>query len=132
MVESKHTPIDDIRAVFAECEARQAKFEETRKQADFRHWKRHGGVLEVVCVGHMRTALDEIERLRRALDGDIFKAELPCVWTDFLDANPDDLTSPEYLPDHALMTGEQFEYWAMEAFERAKSTAALAGETSDA
>lgn len=29
------------------------------------------------------------------------------AWTDFLDANPDDLTSPSDLPDHALVTFEQ-------------------------
>lgn len=29
-------------------------------------------------------------------------------WTDFLDENPDDLTSPEDWPDHALVTFEQF------------------------
>jgi hypothetical protein len=39
---------------------------------------------------------------------------LPCerkrllaAWTDFLDANPDDVTSPEEYPDHALVTFEQ-------------------------
>ena len=46
---------------------------------------------------------------------------LTSTWTDFLDANPDDLTSPEDLPDHALMTGQQFEDWAIEAFRRALS-----------
>jgi hypothetical protein len=40
------------------------------------------------------------------------------VWTDFLDANPDDLTSPEELPDHALMTGKQFVHWATEGMAR--------------
>jgi len=56
-------PTDEIRAVFAECEARQARFEETRKQADHRAWRRYGGVLEVTCVGHMRSCLDYIEAL---------------------------------------------------------------------
>lgn len=32
---------------------------------------------------------------------------LVSAWTDFLDANPDDLTSPEDLPDHALVTCDQ-------------------------
>ena len=44
------------------------------------------------------------------------------AWTNFLDANPDDLNSPEDLPDHALMTGEQFEDWAMEAIASAALT----------
>ena len=39
-----------------------------------------------------------IERLRPALE---------TAWTDFLDANPDDLTSPEEWPDHALVTFDQ-------------------------
>lgn len=30
------------------------------------------------------------------------------IWRDFLEANPDDLTSPEDLPDHALVTFDQF------------------------
>lgn len=54
------------------------------------------------------------EDLREAI-----ASELPRVWTDFLDANPDDLTSPEDMPDHAYMTGQQFEDWALEAFDRA-------------
>lgn len=29
------------------------------------------------------------------------------AWTDFLDANPDGVTSPEEYPDHALVTFEQ-------------------------
>lgn len=37
------------------------------------------------------------------------------AWTDFLDANPDDLSSPEGLPDHALMTGDQFVKYALSA-----------------
>lgn len=40
---------------------------------------------------------------------------LEAAWTDFLDANPDDLTSPEDLPDHALMTFEQFARYALAA-----------------
>lgn len=35
------------------------------------------------------------------------KASLECAWTDFLDANPDDVTSPEEYPDHALVTFKQ-------------------------
>lgn len=49
-------------------------------------------------------------------DTDVLGEALRIAWTNFLDANPDDLTSPEDLPDHALMTGEQFEHWALEAF----------------
>lgn len=33
--------------------------------------------------------------------------QLAASWTGFLDANPDDLTSPEELPDHALVTCDQ-------------------------
>lgn len=29
------------------------------------------------------------------------------AWTDFLDANPDDVNSPEEYPDHALITFDQ-------------------------
>jgi hypothetical protein len=32
---------------------------------------------------------------------------LQAAWTDFLDANPDDITSPEKWPDHALITFDQ-------------------------
>ncbi len=46
---------------------------------------------------------------------------LRLIWhlrqAETLDANPDDLTSPDDLPDHALMTGQQFEDWAMEAWQ---------------
>lgn len=48
------------------------------------------------------------------------KRALVASWTDFLDANPDDLTSPEDLPDHALMTGDQFVQCATAAFEAAR------------
>ncbi|MBZ9894195.1 hypothetical protein LB545_07540 [Mesorhizobium sp. BR1-1-6] len=37
------------------------------------------------------------------------------AWTDFCDANPDDLTSPEDLPNHALMTCAQFVDYASRA-----------------
>ncbi|MBZ9600686.1 hypothetical protein [Phyllobacterium chamaecytisi] len=37
------------------------------------------------------------------------------AWVSFCDANPDDLTSPEDLPDHALMTYEQFVEYALSA-----------------
>jgi hypothetical protein len=40
---------------------------------------------------------------------------LKAAWTSFCDANPDDLTSPEDLPDHALMTCEQFVEYASAA-----------------
>lgn len=36
-------------------------------------------------------------------------------WTNFCDANPDDLTLPEDTPDHALMTCEQFVAYALAA-----------------
>lgn len=39
-------------------------------------------------------------------------------WTDFLDDNPDDLTSPEDLPDHALVTFEQFFEMARDVLPR--------------
>jgi hypothetical protein len=39
-------------------------------------------------------------------------------WTDFLDMNPDDLTSPEDLPDHALVTFEQFYEMARDVLPR--------------
>lgn len=60
-----------------------------------------------------------ISRTTEARLRELVAEALPGVWTDFLDANPDDLTSPENLPDHALMTGTQFEEWALEAFVRA-------------
>lgn len=37
----------------------------------------------------------------------VLRPALERAWVDFLDANPDDLTSPEDLPDHALVTCEQ-------------------------
>ena len=40
------------------------------------------------------------------------EAELRAAWMNFLDANPDDLTSPADLPDHALMTCDQFVAYA--------------------
>jgi len=39
--------------------------------------------------------------------GEELKRGLEAAWTDFLEANPDGLTSPEDLPDHALVTCEQ-------------------------
>jgi hypothetical protein len=68
--------------------------------------------------------------LREALEARLRKA-LPGVWTNFLDANPDELTSPEEYPDHALMTGTQFEEWAMDAFLTAAALATPA-RTDDA
>jgi len=38
---------------------------------------------------------------------EVLRSHLAAAWTDFLDANPDDLDSPEYLPNHALVTCEQ-------------------------
>ena len=43
----------------------------------------------------------------------LVERRLERAWTDFLDANPDDLTSPEELPDHALMTCDQFVQYAI-------------------
>jgi hypothetical protein len=40
------------------------------------------------------------------------------AWSDFCDNNPDDLTSPEDLPDHALMTCDQFVQYATHALAR--------------
>ncbi len=48
-----------------------------------------------------------IERQRIALLERKLNRELLRAWTDFLDANPDDLTSPEEWPDHALVTFDQ-------------------------
>jgi hypothetical protein len=48
---------------------------------------------------------------------DIVERAFAQAWTDFLDCNPDDLNSPEELPDHALMTGAQFEQWGRQALE---------------
>jgi hypothetical protein len=48
-----------------------------------------------------------IERQRNALAAKRFRRSLEVVWTHFLDANPDDLTSPDEYPDHALVTFEQ-------------------------
>jgi hypothetical protein len=36
-----------------------------------------------------------------------FEKALLAEWTDFLTANPDDITSPEEYPDHALVTFDQ-------------------------
>ena len=46
---------------------------------------------------------------------DVLREALIQSWIDFLDANPDDLTSPEDLPDHALMTCEQFIAYSLAA-----------------
>lgn len=78
--------------------------------------------LVAISAWNTRPANEEGKRIAAQAD-DIekhFKAALPGIWTDFLDANPDDLTSPEDLPDHALMTGEQFEKFAMLALDEAK------------
>src|SRR5690606_9329880 len=48
-------------------------------------------------------------------------------WTDFLDANPDGLTSPEDLPDHALMTGDQFVAFARAALYASPAPAVKPG-----
>lgn len=42
-----------------------------------------------------------------AVSREDLKAFLVEAWTDFLDVNPDDLTSPDDLPDHALVTFDQ-------------------------
>ncbi len=49
---------------------------------------------------------------------DINRKKAECCWRDFLDANPDDLTSPDDLPDHALVTFEQFYEMARECLPR--------------
>lgn len=36
-----------------------------------------------------------------------FEKALLAEWVNFLDANPDDITSPEEYPDHALVTFDQ-------------------------
>lgn len=46
---------------------------------------------------------------------DLDPKALEAAWTDFLDANPDGLTSPEDLPNHALMTCDQFVRYALSA-----------------
>lgn len=76
---------------------------------------------------HWITRLDasEMQALRDFLNGvsqphpadervvEALREALAREWTNFCDANPDDLTSPEDLPDHALMTCEQFVEYAM-------------------
>lgn len=52
-----------------------------------------------------RAAISAIPDMR-VVDPALVEA-LERAWTDFLDANPDDLTSPSDLPDHALVTCEQ-------------------------
>lgn len=52
----------------------------------------------------------EIDRLKAEnakLLGEGFEARLQQEWTNFLDANPDGVTSPEEYPDHALVTFDQ-------------------------
>jgi hypothetical protein len=56
--------------------------------------------------GQIMPAIDEGER-----------AVLRDVWTDFLNANPDDLTSPEDTPDHALVSLANF----VDLFEEARA-----------
>lgn len=46
------------------------------------------------------------------------KEVLQDVWTDFLDANPDSLTSPEETPDHALVSFANFTFLFEEARAR--------------
>lgn len=46
------------------------------------------------------------------------RERLMASWTDFLDANPDDLTSPEDMPNHALMTCDQFVQYATAAVDK--------------
>lgn len=48
-----------------------------------------------------------IERQKIALFKKQLARRFERAWTDFLDANPDDLTGLEEYPDHALMTFEQ-------------------------
>lgn len=62
--------------------------------------------------------MSSIEQAREALTK---------AWTDFLDANPDDLTSPDDLPNHALMTGDQFVQYASAAFARLSPTTPVDG-----
>ena len=47
---------------------------------------------------------------------------LEASWTSFCDANPDDLTSPEDFPNHALMTCEQFVQFALAALDNDKES----------
>ncbi|WP_312145398.1 hypothetical protein [Brevundimonas sp.] len=44
-----------------------------------------------------------------------WKQALLYAWTKFLDANPDDVTSPADLPNHALVTFDQMVEMAMSA-----------------
>lgn len=62
---------------------------------------------ELVAECCYRGAELVIERERVAIFRRRLNKQLEAVWTDFLDANPDDLTSPEELPDHALVTCQQ-------------------------
>lgn len=52
-------------------------------------------------------------------------------WRDFLDDNPDDLTSPEDLPDHALVTFEQFFGMARDILPRLTVTLTNASTPAD-
>lgn len=45
------------------------------------------------------------------------RAALATAWRNFLEANPDDLTSPEDCPDHALVTFDQMAAMVEEASE---------------
>jgi hypothetical protein len=58
-----------------------------------------------------------IERTRNGLASKRFNKALERAWTDFLDANPDDLTSDEEYPDHALVTFEQMAGMVASAIE---------------
>jgi hypothetical protein len=48
------------------------------------------------------------------------RAAMLRVWTDFLDANPDDLTSPEGTPDHALVSFDNFAALVRDAADEAR------------
>lgn len=48
-------------------------------------------------------------------------------WRDFLDANPDDLTGPEDLPNHALITFDQFYDMARDLMPRVALSPARPG-----
>lgn len=77
--------------------------------------------------------LAEIERLDRQNPAltrpqiteakpDALVEALEASWTSFCDANPDDLTSPEDFPNHALMTCEQFVQFALAALDNDKES----------
>lgn len=63
---------------------------------------------------HLGAEAETLPSAPQPLVTDLVSAEalLGIAWTEFLDANPDGLTSPAEHPDHALMTGEQFVQYA--------------------